>query len=101
MGSLKDPTAVQWLMDDAGAPTSMVLCGAARGAVRDPQNRVSLPPPPALPSPCSRQGSLPSPQVGAAPKWGAEPTPPARPRGRLAGMLTWYVEQQDASRFAL
>lgn len=45
MGSLKDPTAVRWLMDDAGAPTSMVLCGAARGAVRDPQNRVSLPPP--------------------------------------------------------
>lgn len=35
-----------------------------------------------------------------APKWGAELTPPARPCGRLAGMLTWYVEQQDASRFA-
>lgn len=30
----------------------------------------------------------------------AEPVLPARPRGRLAGMLTWYAAQQDASRFA-
>lgn len=36
MGSLRYPTAVQWLMDDAGAPTSVVLCGAACRALCDP-----------------------------------------------------------------